>query len=155
VRAVDTPRQPLKVLVDSRLEVDPAARIFDGGEVLVVAAREDPVKADVLRARGAEVVSIPNAEGKTELMSVMRELGRRGINELHVEAGTRLNGSLLREACVDELLVYLAPSVIGDSGRGMFALPELMALDQRIALDLLAADRVGGDLRVVARVRPR
>jgi len=105
-----------------------------------------------LRARGAEVVCIPNAQGKTELASVMRELGRRGINELHVEAGTRLNGSLLREGCVDELLVYLAPSVIGDSGRGMFALPELAALDERITLELHAADRIGGDLRIRARV---
>ena len=153
VRDVDTPRQPLKVLIDSRLEVDPGARIFEGGNVLVVAAREEPAKADALRGRGAEVVSIPNAEGKTELMSVMRELGRRGINELHVEAGTRLNGSLLREGCVDELLVYLAPSVIGDTGRGMFALPELTALDRRVALDLRAADRVGEDLRIIARVR--
>jgi diaminohydroxyphosphoribosylaminopyrimidine deaminase / 5-amino-6-(5-phosphoribosylamino)uracil reductase len=153
VRDVETPRQPLKVLIDSRLEADPGARIFDEGRVLVVSAMEDEGKAEALRARGAEVISIPNAQGKTELMTVMRELGRRGINELHVEAGARLNGSLLREGCVDELLVYLAPNVIGDSGRGMFALPELTALDQRIALEIRSLDRVGEDLRALARVR--
>jgi diaminohydroxyphosphoribosylaminopyrimidine deaminase / 5-amino-6-(5-phosphoribosylamino)uracil reductase len=153
VRDVDTPRQPLKVLIDSRLEVDPAARLFDAGQALVVAAREDRTRADALRARGAEVISIPNPEGKTELMSVMRELGRRGINELHVEAGARLNGSLLREGCVDELLVYLAPSLIGDAGRGMFSLPELTALDQCLRLELRDLEHLGEDLRIVARVR--
>jgi diaminohydroxyphosphoribosylaminopyrimidine deaminase / 5-amino-6-(5-phosphoribosylamino)uracil reductase len=154
VRDVATPRQPLKVLIDSRLEVDPGARLFEDGKVLVVAAREDQDRANVLRTRGAEVISIPNAQGKTELMSVMRELGGRGINELHVEAGTRLNGSLLREGCVDELLLYFAPSVIGDSGRGMFALPELTALDQRTGLEVHAVERIGEDVRVLARVRP-
>jgi diaminohydroxyphosphoribosylaminopyrimidine deaminase / 5-amino-6-(5-phosphoribosylamino)uracil reductase len=153
VRDVETPRQPLKVLIDSRLEVDPGARLFEDGRVLVVAAREDPDRANVLRTRGAEVISIPNAQGKTELMAVMRELGGRGINELHVEAGTRLNGSLLREGCVDELLVYLAPSVIGDSGRGMFALPEMTSLEQRTGLELHAVERIGEDVRVLARVR--
>jgi diaminohydroxyphosphoribosylaminopyrimidine deaminase / 5-amino-6-(5-phosphoribosylamino)uracil reductase len=153
VRDVQTPRQPLKVLIDSRLEVDPAARLFEAGKVLVVAAREDAAKADVLRARGAEVIVIPNAQGKTELMSVMRELGRRGINELHVEAGARLNGSLLREGCVDELLVYLAPSLVGDTGRGMFALPELTALEGRVELRFVDVERIGEDLRIIARVR--
>jgi diaminohydroxyphosphoribosylaminopyrimidine deaminase / 5-amino-6-(5-phosphoribosylamino)uracil reductase len=155
VRDVETPRQPLKVLIDSRLEVDPAARLFEEGTVLVVAAREDPAKAATLRGKGAEVMCIPNAEGKTELMSVMRELGRRGVNELHVEAGGRLNGSLLREGCVDELLVYLAPGVIGDTGRGMFTLPELTALEQRIGLDFVGVERIGEDLRIVARVKRR
>jgi diaminohydroxyphosphoribosylaminopyrimidine deaminase/5-amino-6-(5-phosphoribosylamino)uracil reductase len=152
VRGVETPRQPLKVLIDSRLEVDPGARLFEAGAVLVVAAREEPARAAVLRSKGAEVVTIPNPHGKTELMSVLRELGRRGINELHVEAGTRLNGSLLREGCVDELLVYLAPSVIGDSGRGMFSLPEITALDRKVGLSIREVQRVGDDVRILARV---
>ncbi len=152
VRDVDTPRQPLKVLVDSRLEVKPSARLFDGGNVLVVAAREDPAKAAALQARGAEVISIPNAQGKTELMSVMRELGRRGINELHVEAGARLNGSLVREGCVDELLVYLAPALIGDTGRGMFALPELTELSQMTRVSMRDIARIGDDVRIIARI---
>jgi diaminohydroxyphosphoribosylaminopyrimidine deaminase/5-amino-6-(5-phosphoribosylamino)uracil reductase len=154
VREVETPRQPLKVLIDSRLEASAGARLFEGGNVLVVAAKDDPAKADALRARGAEIVCIPNAEGKTELMSVMRELGRRGVNELHVEAGTRLNGSLLREGCVDELLVYLAPSLIGDTGRGMFSLPELTELTQQIRVSVRDVARIGEDIRLIARLTP-
>ena len=152
VREIETPRQPLKVLIDSKLEVDPNARLLHGGNVLIVAAKEDRAKSDALRAKGAEVICVPNAQGKTELMSVMRELGKRGVNELHVEAGTRLNGSLLREGCVDELLVYLAPSVIGDSGRGMFALPELTALGQQTRLSIREFVAIGDDLRIIARV---
>ncbi len=154
VRDVATPRQPLRVLIDSRLEVNPAARLFfaDGGKVLVIAAQPNEDKAAVLRDRGAEVLFIPNAQGKTELAAVLRELGRREINELHVEAGARLNGSLLREGCVDELLVYLAPSVIGDSGRGMFSLPELTELSRRTVLVIRDTAAIGGDVRIVARV---
>ena len=152
VRDVQTPRQPLKVLIDSRLEVSPDARLFEGGDVLVVAARDDGARSDALRARGAEVIVIPNAGGKTDLPQVLAELGRRGVNELHVEAGTRLNGSLVREHCVDELLVYLAPSLIGDAGLGMFSLPELIALEGRIRLSIRDVSRVGEDIRVIARL---
>jgi len=152
VRDVQTPRQPLKVLIDSRLEVSPDARLFEGGEVLVVAAREDGARSDVLRGKGAEVIVIANAAGKTDLPRVLVELGRRGVNELHVEAGVRLNGSLLREGCVDELLVYLAPSLIGDAGLGMFSLPELTDLAQRIKLSVHDVSRVGEDIRVIARL---
>lgn len=152
VRLVDTKRQPLRVLIDSRLEVSPAARLFEGGNALVVAAREDGAKIAALRARGAEVIVIPNAAGKTDLPQVLAELARRGINELHVEAGTRLNGSLLREGCVDELLVYLAPSLVGDTGQGMFGLPEFTDLSQMISLSIRDVSRVGEDIRVIARL---
>lgn len=152
VRLVDTPRQPLRVLIDSRMEVSPDARIVQGGNLLVVAAREDPAKADALRARGAQVVTIPNLQGKTDLPAVLAELAKRDVGELHVEAGTRLNGSLLREGCVDELLVYLAPSLIGDSGRGMFSLPEITELSQKTPLSIRAVSRVGEDIRVIARI---
>lgn len=152
VRYVETSRQPLKVLVDSGLEVPEGARILAHGSVLVAAAREDKAKADALRARGVEVVVLPNAHGKVDLPELLRELGRRGINELHVEAGAKLNGSLLREGCVDELLVYLAPSVIGNAGLGMFNLPELNDLAQRIQLSIRDVSRVDEDIRVIARL---
>jgi diaminohydroxyphosphoribosylaminopyrimidine deaminase/5-amino-6-(5-phosphoribosylamino)uracil reductase len=83
---------------------------------------------------------------------MMQDLGRRGINELHVEAGFKLNGSLLRESCVDELLVYLNPSLLGDSAQGMVNLPEIVSLDRRIALKIVSLDRIGDDLRIVARL---
>ncbi len=132
VREVPTTRQPLRVLVDSRLEVPLSARILEGGQVLVAAAVEDPARTAALTACGAEVLAIPNAAGKVELGDLMAELGRRELNEIHVEAGFKLNGSLLAAGVVDELLIYLAPSLIGESGRGMFNLPELTDLAARV-----------------------
>jgi diaminohydroxyphosphoribosylaminopyrimidine deaminase / 5-amino-6-(5-phosphoribosylamino)uracil reductase len=154
VRAVETSRQPLKVLVDSRLEVPPDARLFAGGNVLVAAAVDDRAKAARLRDRGAEVVVLPNSTGKVELTDLMRELARRELNEIHVEAGFKLNGSLVAAGVVDELLVYLAPSLIGESGQGMFNLPALDDLARRRRLVWRDVQRIGEDLRVVARFGP-
>ncbi|MEZ5742082.1 MAG: bifunctional diaminohydroxyphosphoribosylaminopyrimidine deaminase/5-amino-6-(5-phosphoribosylamino)uracil reductase RibD, partial [Burkholderiaceae bacterium] len=95
VREVATDRQPLKVLVDSRLEVSPDARLFDTGKTLVVAAQPDAARVATLQARGAEVLVRPNAAGKVDLPALMTHLAGRGINELHVEAGGKLNGSLI------------------------------------------------------------
>jgi len=152
VRLVETSRQPLKILVDSTLEIPIGARLLDGGNVLVAAATEDLQKVAALRARGAEVVVLPNAAGKVELQDLMRELARRELNEIHVEAGVRLNGSLVAADVVDELLVYLAPSLIGESGRGMFSLPPLDSLDQRVPLELRDVRTLGDGLRILARV---
>jgi diaminohydroxyphosphoribosylaminopyrimidine deaminase / 5-amino-6-(5-phosphoribosylamino)uracil reductase len=151
VRDVPTPRQPLRVVVDSKLETPPAAKILEGGGVLVAAAREDKAKIAALKARGAEVVVMPNSAGKVDLGDLVRELGRRELNEVHVEAGFRLNGSLLREGYVDELLVYLAPSIIGDKAHAMFELPELTELAGRRQLVVRDLRAVGGDIRVLAR----
>jgi diaminohydroxyphosphoribosylaminopyrimidine deaminase/5-amino-6-(5-phosphoribosylamino)uracil reductase len=82
---------------------------------------------------------------------MLEELARRGINELHVEAGFRLNGSLLREGCVDEFLIYLNPSFLGDGAQGVVDLPETKSLAARPRLKILSLDRVGEDLRLVAR----
>ena len=144
VREVDTPRQPLRVIVDSRLETPPGARILDGEKVLVFSAKPGSLK-------NAEVVALPNANNKVELPAMLEELARRGINELHVEAGFRLNGSLAREGCVDEYLVYLNPSFLGDAAQGMLDLPAFPALDKRLALRMLSLERFGQDLRVLAR----
>jgi len=112
----------------------------------------DEKRIAALKAAGAEVVIIPNDGGKVELFRLMEELARRELNEIHVEAGTKLNGSLLQAGVVDELLVYLAPSVIGDSGRGMFSLPELTELSRSTALKIREVERVGEDLRILARI---
>ncbi len=151
VRDIATARQPLRVLVDSRLDVPLSARILDGGNVLVAVAVDDPAKAAALRSRGAEVLVLRNAAGKVELADLLRELGRRGINEVHVEAGFKLNGSLLREGLVDELLIYFAPCLIGDAAQGMFNLPELSELADRRHLQWHEVRRVGEDLRILAR----
>ncbi len=150
VRAVATLRQPLRVVIDSRLELPLTARMLGGGGVLVAGAVADEVKAARLRDKGAEVVMMPNAACKVDLPGLMQELGRRGINELHVEAGHKLNGSLLNEDCVDELLLYLAPCLIGDRGRGMADLPELADLTARRRLKINDMRAMGADLRIIA-----
>jgi diaminohydroxyphosphoribosylaminopyrimidine deaminase/5-amino-6-(5-phosphoribosylamino)uracil reductase len=150
VRLVQTPRQPLKVLVDSRLEVDPDARVFDGNSVLVACAHADAEKVARLSDRNAEVIELPEASGKVDLPALLRELARRGCNEVHAEAGFKLNGSLVREALVDELLVYLAPLLIG-AAQGMVHLPALSDLAQARRLAFRDVTQVGADVRVVAR----
>lgn len=151
VREVYTPRQPLRVVVDSRLEISPEARILDGGSVLVACAVDDAAKTAALAQRGAEVLVLPGARGKVDLQQLLAELARRGVGEVHAEAGFKLNGSLVREGLVDEFLIYLAPCLIGDAARGMFALPELTELAGRRDLTMRDVRMVGTDLRILAR----
>ncbi len=155
VRAVDTTRQPRRVVIDSRLETPLTARILAGGGVLIACAVEDKTKIVQLQNQGAEVIVMPNPAGKVELPALMQELGRREINELHVEAGCKLNGSLINEGCVDELLLYFAPCLIGDRARGMAELPELADLGGRRALRIGETRMVGSDLRILARLEAR
>jgi diaminohydroxyphosphoribosylaminopyrimidine deaminase / 5-amino-6-(5-phosphoribosylamino)uracil reductase len=150
VRGIDTPRQPRRIVVDSKLDISLDARVLAGGGTWLVAAVPHPEKEAALRAAGHEVIMLPNANAKVDLAALMTELGRRQINELHVEAGSKLNASLLREGCVDELLVYLAPSLIG-AGQGMFALPPLARLDDKLQLRFREVGLVGADLRILAR----
>lgn len=145
VRGVDTPRQPLRVIVDSRLEIPPAAKVLAGGDALVFSAVAGSIA-------GAEVVALPAASGKVDLAAMLEELGRRGINELHVEGGFRLNGALLAEGLADELLIYQAPIILGDRARGMFDLPELTDLAGRRQLRIVETRQVGKDLRLLARL---
>src|SRR5262245_54181060 len=152
VRGVDTPRQPLKIVVDSRFETPLSARLLKDGRTLIAGAVNDRERIAALTKSGADTVIIPNDRGKVELLKLMEELARRELNEIHVEGGHKLNGSLLQAGVVDELLVYLAPSVIGDSGRGMFDLPELTELKQSLGLTIHELERVGEDVRIVARL---
>ena len=152
VREVETTRQPLKVVVDSRLQLPLSAKLLASGKVVVAAAVDDKAGIAALQDKGAEVVLLPNARGKVELTQLMRELARRELNEVQVEAGFKLNGSLLGEGLVDELLVYLAPSILGDSANGMFSLPELADLAQKRLVQFTDVQNIGGDLRILARV---
>lgn len=150
VRDIETSRQPPRVVVDSHLETPPAARILEGGNALIAAASEDAAKIAALRAAGAEVIVLPNPRGKVDLPRLLQVLAERGVNELHVEAGHKLNGSLLREGLVDELLLYFAPTLLG-SGREMFPLPELTDLSGRRDLRIVDLRRIGADIRILAR----
>jgi diaminohydroxyphosphoribosylaminopyrimidine deaminase/5-amino-6-(5-phosphoribosylamino)uracil reductase len=152
VRGVETPRQPLKIVVDSRFETPLSARLLKDGKTLVAGAVNETKRIEGLRSAGADTVIIPNDRGKVELFKLMEELASRELNEIHVEGGAKLNGSLLQAGVVDELLVYLAPSVIGNSGRGMFDLPELTELSRIKGLEIRALERVGEDIRVLARI---
>jgi diaminohydroxyphosphoribosylaminopyrimidine deaminase/5-amino-6-(5-phosphoribosylamino)uracil reductase len=144
VREVETPRQPLRVVVDSRLETPLTARILQGDKILMYAAKGAGVN-------NAEVVPLPNADGKVDLPKMLEDLARRGVNELHVEAGARLNASLTREGCVDEFLLYLNPSFLGDAAQGILDLPAASTLEERLKLHIVSLERVGEDLRILAR----
>jgi diaminohydroxyphosphoribosylaminopyrimidine deaminase/5-amino-6-(5-phosphoribosylamino)uracil reductase len=145
VREVETPRQPLRVVIDSHVETPASARVLQGEKALVFAAAKGKTLPN------AEIVVLPNKAGKVDLAKMLQELGKRGINELHVEGGFKLNGSLVREGCVDEFLVYLNPSLLGDSAQGMVNLAEMTSLDQRVPLNIRSVDRIGEDLRIIAR----
>jgi diaminohydroxyphosphoribosylaminopyrimidine deaminase / 5-amino-6-(5-phosphoribosylamino)uracil reductase len=145
VRDVATARQPLRVIVDSRLETPPSAKILDGEKVLVFSGKAGQVK-------NAEVIPLPNPDGKVDLPRMLEALAGRGVNELHVEAGFRLNGSLLREGCVDEILLYMNPSFLGDGAQGIADLPLPASLENRLKLKILSLERVGEDLRILARL---
>jgi diaminohydroxyphosphoribosylaminopyrimidine deaminase/5-amino-6-(5-phosphoribosylamino)uracil reductase len=150
VRGIETERQPLRVVVDSELRTPLDARIYAGG-LLIYTAAEDAAKRAALQARGAEVVMLA-AEGQVNLPAVMSDLGQRGINEVLVEAGRTLNGALLKAGVVDELVLYLAPQLLGDAARGLADLGELTQLQQRVALQWQDVRQVGSDLRIVARI---
>ena len=154
-RGVDAPRQPRRVIVDSRLDISPGARVLTGEPCWIAAAVADPAKASALQAAGHDVIVLPGPDGKVDLAALLRELGRREINELHVEAGFRLNGSLIRAGCVDELLVYLAPTLLGQA-QGMFALAAPADLErsltcERRRLAFHEVRQIGDDLRILAR----
>jgi len=155
VRLVDTPRQPTLVVVDSRLETPLDAALFIAGRPCIIyAAVQNDAKKSALQARGAQVVVLPNANGKVNLAAMLRDLAQREINELHLEAGEKLNGSFIREGLVDEFLVYLAPKLIGQ-GRDMASFGPLTELSQAVPLAFKSVEMVGPDLRVLARVPGR
>ena len=151
VRLVETALQPLRVIVDSRLDTPPASRILDApGAVQIYAAQPDDDRRAALQARGAQITLVPGPSGKVDLAAMLLDLGQRGINELHVEAGHKLNGSFVREGLVDEFLIYIAPKLIG-SGRELAAFGPLTRLEDGLALRFVSVTPVGDDLRIVAR----
>lgn len=151
VRAVPTPRQPQRIVVDSQLDIDPAAQVVAGGGTWIITTDAHPERAGRLRDAGAEVIVLPTEGVKVDLNALMQLLGQRQINELHVEAGYKLNGSLLRMGLVDEMLIYLSPCLLGPA-QGMARLPELSALSDRIKMRFHQVDAIGDDLRVITRL---
>ncbi|MFA6120131.1 MAG: bifunctional diaminohydroxyphosphoribosylaminopyrimidine deaminase/5-amino-6-(5-phosphoribosylamino)uracil reductase RibD [Sideroxydans sp.] len=153
VRDADAKRQPLRVVLDTELRISVNAKILQGGNVLIYTASTDTTKLSVLRERGAEVVVMQAAEGGLPLAAMLIDLAKRGINEVLVEAGKTLNGALLKAGLVDELVLYLAPQLLGDVARGLVGLGELTQLEQRVELAWQDVRHVGSDIRIIARAK--
>ena len=153
VRDVATTRQPVRVVVDSQLRIGPAAKILTSGKVLLATASEDAQRIGKLADAGAEVLVLPGSAGQVDLAKLLAELGKRGINELMVEAGCTLNGALLAAGLVDELVMYVAPVLMGDKARGLFGLPEMTEMNQRQELNVVETTMIGQDMRIRARVK--
>ncbi len=159
VRDVATPRQPHVVVVDSQLQTPPDARLFIAGRACYIycAGSNDTAfqeRKQALESQGAVVVELPNAHNKVDLPAMLADLASRGVNELHVEAGTKLNGSFIREGLVDEMLVYLAPCMLGE-GLAMAHFGPLTQLDQGLSMDFKSVEKIGPDVRILARVKGR
>lgn len=150
VREVKTSRQPVRAVVDTHLQLPEEARLFDGSPVWVFTASENEDKAHRLARHNVQVIRMPLHEGRVHLPSVMAWLGAHDINEVHVEAGAVLSGALLRAGCIDQLLVYMAPVLLGQ-GLPMAELPPLQMLDQADRFDFFDVAGVGQDLRMLAR----
>lgn len=152
VRLAGTERQPLRVILDPALDTPPGARTLQlPGEVLILAGSGDPQRRTALAAAGAEVVELPTVPGGLDLPAVMAELARREINEVHTECGPTLAGALLGAGLLDELVVYLAPVLLGDAARGLFHLPGLARMSERVTLTITDIRAVGHDWRITAR----
>lgn len=151
VREVGTSRQPLKIVVDGRLEMPADARLLFEKNVLIFTADEHAKRADGLRKKGAQVIGMAGEHDKVDLVRMMHKLTDFGINELLVEAGNKLNGALVRAGLIDELVIYLAPHLLGDKALSVIDLPELTSLDQKSSLEIQDLRMIGKDIRIVAR----
>jgi len=148
-------RQPLRVVLDTQLRTPVGARLFaSGGAVLILTAlgAADEARAAQLTKRGASIESLPGVAGRVSLPAVLDRLGELEVNELLVEAGPTLAGELLRESLADELLLYVAPKLLGPTARALVALPELQTLAEAPVFTLFETGQVGEDLRL--RLRP-
>lgn len=148
-------RQPLRVVLDSQLRTPPMAQMFGvGGEVLILTGLDalDETRAAALSARGARVESLPTSAGGVELTAVLDRLGELEVNELLVEAGATLAGQLLQQQLVDELIVYVAPKLLGPAARALVNLPDLTTLEAAPTFAFVEVTPVGEDLRL--RMRP-
>ncbi|MFZ6819688.1 bifunctional diaminohydroxyphosphoribosylaminopyrimidine deaminase/5-amino-6-(5-phosphoribosylamino)uracil reductase RibD [Undibacterium sp. Ji22W] len=146
--------QPRKLIVDSQLRMPIDAKLFQSGEVTVFHAIKNVERENALQSMGAELRflpgAIPSTNSQVDLLELMHVLGREQVNELHVEAGAKLSGALIQAGCVDELLLYLAPKLLG-SGMPMFALPELQRVDEAQSLKIHEMQQVGEAIRALVR----
>jgi diaminohydroxyphosphoribosylaminopyrimidine deaminase/5-amino-6-(5-phosphoribosylamino)uracil reductase len=147
--------QPLRVIIDSKGQLSSKAALFDAdGSVLVASAGPRRDKSGTFDSR-TEFIPLPDGSDRVDLAALIDELGRRRCNEVFVEAGAGLAGAFAAAGLIDELLIYLAPDLLGSGGRGMFALPEVVSLEHRLRFEINEVEQVGRDLRVSLRAEPR
>jgi len=143
--------QPVRVVLDSRLRMPEQARMLGlPGQTLVLCTDQDPAHAARLEAAGAQVYEVPESDGRVDLESALRYLAEQEINEVLLETGPTLAGSALHAGLVDELVIYMAPHLMGDAARGLFSLPALRRMGERIELEIADIRAVGGDWRITA-----
>jgi diaminohydroxyphosphoribosylaminopyrimidine deaminase/5-amino-6-(5-phosphoribosylamino)uracil reductase len=154
VRLTAASRQPLRVILDSALRTPPTAKTLHlPGAVLIFTGVSNPVQHQLLQAAGAEIVVAPTVGNRLDLSVILSELAHRECNELHVECGPTLAGAWLQAGLVDELILYLAPLLLGDKARPLFALPALAHLQDRYELNILDLRAVGTDWRLTLQPR--
>lgn len=154
-RIPEASRQPTRVILDSHLRISPQARIWQApGTVLIFTTVADPVRHAPLQQAGAVIIPVPAGETGVDLPAVMTELARRECNEVHVESGPTLAGALLQAGLMDELVLYIAPLLLGPQARGLLELPLLTRMSDRITLEILETRQIGADWRLTARPRP-
>lgn len=143
-------KPPVKVVVDSKLRTPPEAKLFEAGEVWIATTVRDPEREKRLCSLGAKILHLPISPlGGVDLKALIRELGRREINEVMVEAGARLNGALLEMGLIDEWVIYLAPCVLGEGARGMFQFgASLSSMAERFPFKWHDLRPIGRDLRM-------
>jgi diaminohydroxyphosphoribosylaminopyrimidine deaminase/5-amino-6-(5-phosphoribosylamino)uracil reductase len=152
VRMVPCSRQPQRVLIDHRLEIPLSARLLQGEPLIILTVSDDGERRAALESRGAEVVRVPGDGRKADLAAIVALLAERGFNEVTVETGGKLMGSLVRAKLIDELVLYVAPMLLGDAAQGLFAMGELLRLDQAPRVRIADVRHVGEDFRITARL---
>jgi len=150
VESDDYLRQPLRIVLDTRLRMPPRVKMLNQpGQTLIVCGEGASAETEAeLRAAGADTLRLPQLGGRIDLSALLHALAARGVNELMIESGATLAGSALQAGLVDELIVYAAPNLMGDAARGLVRLPGLERLDERIDLEFADVRRVGRDLRL-------
>ena len=151
VRFIETSRQPIRVIIDSKLEIPVTAKAIRGEDELIFTANDNNEKIAVLKKAGARPIILPNKKGKVDLVKMIQILADFEINEVLIEAGSKLNGAFIRERLVDELVIYLAPHLIGNMASGMLQLPELTDLSEKYNLKTQDLRMVGKDIRIISR----
>ena len=151
VRHVPCSRQPKRVVIDSRLDMPLGAKVLQGEPPIILTVSDDAARRKALEARGAEVVTVPRQGEKTDLAAIARMLGERGFNEVTVETGGKLMGSLLAARVVDELVIYYAPLILGDKSQALFVLPEWTSLGEALRPRITEVRTIEEDFRVTAR----